>query len=938
MFLETQGFMSIESMGRKADRSLPSGTVTFLFSDIEGSTQRWEARPVQMQAALRRHDALVRAAIETHGGHVFKSMGDQFCAAFARTADAIAAAFDAQRALAAEDWSDVDGLNVRMALHHGAADERDGDYFGTTLNKVARILSVAHGGQVLASSIVADLAQSVLPPGGTLADLGPHRLKDLAQPERIFQLTAPGLRADFPPLRSLDALPNNLPRQISSFVGRDADIAEIKKQLDKTPVLTLVGAGGVGKTRCALQAGTELLQAYADGVWFVDFAPLGDPALVPHAIASALGVHESPNRALVETIVGFLRNRQALVILDNCEHVVVQAAHCAEAIVRACTHVRIVATSREPLGIGGERTYRVPSLSVPPRGAAAGLTAAEALSYGAIALFVERAEAVESRFRLTDAAAPIVAGICARLDGIALAIELAAARVNVLALPEIAEKLNERFWILTGGSRTALPRQQTLRALIDWSYDLLAAAERAVFRRLAVFAGSFALERAGAICADDALEASAVFDILASLVDKSLVQAERDAAGGTRYRLLESTRRYACEKLTDCGELTAVGRRHAEAMAALAERLHAAWETMPEQTWLAQTQPELENWRAALEWALEQRGDVRIGQRLAGALQRVWGSAASEGRRWARAALETTDESTPLLIRVRLHVTEATADAKLVQYKASLAAGQQALALCADIDDPLEFANALLVTARALLFTGSVSEGEALFERALDAARRHGARRLASFALEGLAVVRSSSGDLRAARALFAEALALLKTTGAQGRVATIAANLAEVEFRGGHPETALLLGREAIAACRERNDRHGLASTLTNVAAYHVALSRFDEARAHGREALTVARELQLAVLVASALQHVAAVAALQPAGDGAERAAQLLGYVDARLAELGAAREYTEQQEYDRMCAALRTACGEAELERLVAGGRGWSETEALFEAGRV
>lgn len=462
-----------------------------------------------MQTNVRRHDAIVRAAIESHGGYVFKTIGDAFCAAFALAPDAVAAALEAQQKLNAEDFGEL-GLRVRMALHTGNADERDGDYFGPAVNRVARLLAAGNGGQVLLSGVTSDLVHGQMPAQATLGDLGAHRLKDLSRPEQIHQLLAPDLDATFAPLRTLSAIPNNLPQQLTSFVGRDGEVAEITALLSKHRLLTLIGSGGVGKTRVSLQVAANLLESNPDGTWFVEFAPLSDEILVPTTIGSAANVSIETDGDPVESLVAQLKNKRALLIFDNCEHLVSAVAAAASAIVRWCPNVTILATSRQGLSVNGEATYRMPTLGVPD----------------SIALFVARAEAADARFTFTDEEAPIVADICRRLDGIALAIELAAARVNILKPAELRARLDQRFRVLTGGGRDRLPRQQTLRALIDWSFDLLDERERALFQRVGIFVDGFALEGATAVAADDTLDDLDVLDVLASLVDKSLVAAD----------------------------------------------------------------------------------------------------------------------------------------------------------------------------------------------------------------------------------------------------------------------------------------------------------------------------------------------------------------------------------------------------------------------------
>jgi predicted ATPase/class 3 adenylate cyclase len=632
---------------------LPTGTVTFVFTDVESSSQRWETNREAMKTAVEHHDLLVRAAIEQQRGYVFKTVGDAFCAAFHSPLEAISAAIDAQRALAKEDFSAVDGLRVRIGIHTGYADERDGDYFGPPVNRVARLMSIGHGGQVLLSAATRELVQQDLPASTSLIDLGSHRFKDLTHAERVWQLTVPGLPSAFPPLKSLDALPNNLPIQPTSFRGREQDLEEVKSLLDEHALLTLFGAGGVGKTRLAVQTGADLLDRYPDGVWLAELASITDPALVSSVIAKVLGISQPEARVVDEPIWQWLKRKQLLLIVDNCEHLVDAVAALADAICRSCPDVRILATSRQALGIGGEALYRLPSLAVPEP--ASRLRAEDAAQYGAIALFIDRARSADMRFSLTDDNAPIVAEICRRLDGIPLAIELAAARVNVLSIPNLAQRLDERFRILTGGSRTALPRQKTLSALIDWSYDLLSAQERTLFSRMAAFAGTFTLDSAVFVCAGDGIDETNVFDLTISLVDKSLVVAD---TGGNlaRYRLLESTREYGLEKLTASGERERLTRRYAEYFLGVAQEADRNLDTMPLSEWRARLDPELENFRAVLEWSLDKARDAALGGAVAGALEMFWwhGGLEAEGRRWIGAALSQLGDGAHPEVETRL--------------------------------------------------------------------------------------------------------------------------------------------------------------------------------------------------------------------------------------------------------------------------------------------
>jgi predicted ATPase/class 3 adenylate cyclase len=918
---------------------LPTGTVTLLFTDIEGSTQHWEERRTSMPEALRRHDELIRDAIEANGGYVFKTVGDAFCASFWRASDAVAAAADAQRALAAEDWSAVGGLTVRMALHSGATDERDGDYFGPVVNRVARLLAVVNGGQVVVSGATAQLLRGAMLEETELRDLGEHRLKDLVEPEHAWQLVAPGLLETFPALRSLESLPNNLPRQVTPLIGREEVLAEIEPLVYEHPLVTLVGTGGVGKTRVALQVGADLLDGSGDGVWLVELAVLTDPSLVAGTIASTLGVREQPERPVLETLLRYLKRKRLLLILDNCEHVVEEVAKIADAIMRGAPEVRVLATSRESLRIDGEHVYRMPSLTVPPQTEA--LTAEAAMQYGAVVLFAQRAAASDAKFKLTDESAPIVAEICRRLDGIALAIELAAARVKVLAPRQLAQKLDERFRVLIGGSRTALPRQQTMRALIDWSYDLLSAKEQKLFRRLAIFAGGWTLETASAVCVDeqtedDAIESWEVLDLLSSLVDKSLVIAE-PAGEQERYRLLESTREYARDRLQQSGEYDSLARAHAAAYLELTERVDGMIETASRQTLAVLIEPELENLRSAVGWALLSRGDMRLGESIAAALGSVvFGLLpAVERLRWVRMAIENAGEATPGAIRARLDLGEATLHSVFQQNELSAIAAKRALARYRELGDELGTARALCVLGEATIYVGDAVEAEDQLYAVLAIFRKLDARRGIARVLICLAEARLRAGDVDAARSFYDEHAAIAKTLGGK----PVLGLLAEIEFSAGNVDAAFQISAEALDISRAYSPNF-VSLVLVNMARYSIAVDRYGQAHAYAREALARAVHDDNLLVTLWALECLAAVSALlglekgKPASDARKSAARLISYVDARL--VGSTRERVEpqRQQYDRAMTRLRAELGENELQRLMAEGASWTEEHAVAE----
>jgi predicted ATPase/class 3 adenylate cyclase len=908
---------------------LPTGAVTFAFTDIEGSTARWERDRAAMQEAVRRHDAILRAAITGHDGHVFKTLGDAFCAVFARPDDAVAAMLAAQQALAAQDFSAVDGLRVRVALHTGSADERDGDYFGPALNRVARLLSVGHGGQILISSATRELARGDLPAGSTLTDLGSHRLRDLTEPEQVWQLAGAGLPAEFPPLRSLDAFPNNLPLPRTTFVGREHDLAEVKRLLDRHRLLTLTGSGGVGKTRLAIQVGADLLDRYPDGVWFVDLAPIDDPELVSSVTAQALGMSQQQGQRVDEAIPIWLKRKNLLLILDNCEHVLETVAALANGILATAQDVRILATSRQALTISGEAVYALPSLAVPAD--AAGLKSDDARGYGAIALFVDRAKAADTRFTLTDDNAAIVAEICRRLDGIALAIELAAARVNVLSISKLAQRLSERFKLLTGGSRDVLPRQKTLTALIDWSYDLLTPQEQILFNRLGVFAGGFSLDAAGAVCGGEGLDELDLLDLLSSLTDKSLVVA--DTSGETeRYRLLESTAAYALEKLTASDERERVARRHA---LYFRERAEVAYELRLglSVALTADIELELDNYRAALEWALTQGNDGELGGAIAGALgaQLLSAGLVVEARYWSERALARISETDQPAIAARIYFALST----FFSGERKLDAAQRAMDLYESAGDRRRAAIAQLARGFALYQMGHLEEARDAMTRALGESRACGDALHVARALTQLANVAWTRGDFSAARESYAQALAGYKKIGAESNTASVLINMAELEFAARDPARALRLANEALDISIRGKHATNVASVYTNIAAYCIALDDLEGARGAATEGLRRARQAQAEHVAAITLQHLALLAAL---GGNPRQGARLLGYVDARYEQLGLRREATEQWEYNKLQTTLRETLSEGEITALAVEGAAWLEDQAAEEALRV
>ena len=600
-------------------------TLTFLFTDIEGSTALLGRLGDDGYAqVLAGHHALIRSALAAYDGREIDTQGDAFFAVFSSPRACVAAVLQMQRAIQAHAWPGGERVRVRMGIHCGEAERTAAGLVGLEVHRAARVAAVAHGGQVLVSEPAAALVRDWLPPGAALADLGSHRLKDLGRPERIFQLHAPGLLAGFPPLRSLGnpALPNNLPAQLSAFIGREREVAEVRALVESCRLVTLTGAGGCGKTRLGLQVAAELLDGSGDGVWLVELAAVTDEDEVPAAISQALRLTAQPDRPARETLLDALALQDVLIVVDNCEHLIGGCAKTAEAIVRRCPQVRLLATSREPLGIGGEVIYRVPSMSLP---GADDCGPPAPGSSDAVALFADRTRAHGVALAMDEQEGPLVVSVCRRLDGMPLAIELAAARLRSMSLAELRDRLDQRFRLLTGGSRAALERQQTLRATVGWSYALLTGAERVLLARLSVFAGSFDLDAAEAVCGSGDLDVLEVAGLLGLLVDKSLVVAEQ--AGGTlRYRLLETIRLFAAERLVEAGDdqaAAAVG-AHCAHFLAVAEAA-AAHLTGPEQgRWLARLDADQANLRRAAQHAAEDPDGTAVVLRLGVALDRYW--------------------------------------------------------------------------------------------------------------------------------------------------------------------------------------------------------------------------------------------------------------------------------------------------------------------------
>jgi predicted ATPase/transcriptional regulator with XRE-family HTH domain len=724
-----------------------------------------------------------------------------------------------------------------------------------------------------------------------------------------------------------DGASSNLPAAVSSFIGRDAELDAVASLVREHRLVTLIGAGGVGKTQTALHAGAALSGSAGYAAWFIGFASIADESLVVPSIASTLGVQEVPGRSLFETLRAHLKNRTLLLIFDNCEHVVAAVTTVAEVLLAACPRLRILATSREPLRADGERTYRLPSLTFPSSAVAARIDAMEATTYGAIALFVDRASAVDYRLVLTDENAPIIAEICRRLDGIPLAIELAAARIGVLSVRDLARRLNERFQLLTGGSRAAVPRQKTLSALIDWSYDLLTPQEQQLLMRLAVFNGSFDADAATNVCGGEGLDVVDLFDLLVSLTDKSLVLADTSGEQA-RYRLLESTAAYALDKLSESGRHRSFARRHAEYFRDQILR-GTRLDTGSFFAWLDNIRLGFDNCRAALEWALTRGNDPVLGATIASD-SALWTYAglASEGRYWIGLALEHVSEAREPRIVAKLRFVLGD----LSSGKAKYDEGMRAVRLFELAQDARGAAAALRQVAFGLFQMRRLEDAAEAAERALTASRACDDVSNVGECLELRAIIETGRGDPWAVRALHTEALEIFKALGDDIAAANALANLAELEFSEGDPVQAVRLVTESLEIHLRGKSPMDIAALYGNSAAYRIALDDLSGARESARNGLKFARQAEVDLYIAIGLQHLASLAALD--GDR-ERAAKLLGYVEVKYRELGYEREGTEQYGYDKLIAALRSALSEDDIVNLGALGARFSEDQAVEQA---
>ena len=913
--------------------SLPSGTVTFLFTDIEGSTRLWESYPEAMSLALARHDKILRAVIEVNNGRVVKTTGDGVHAVFSAATDALEAALEAQRALLREEWAEPDPLRVRMALNTGATEERDGDYFGSPVNLAARLLSAGHGGQVLLASLTQELVHDTLPAGAILEDLGEKHLKDLFRPERVFQLVSPDLPSEFPPLRTLETYRNNLPLQPTPLVGREEEVSEVCDLLggEATRLLTLTGPGGIGKTRLALQAAADLLDDFPDGTFFVPLATLTEADLLLPAVAETLGVMETGEQSLDESLKEYLNERRLLLLLDNFEQVL-EAAPAVTALLGGAPGLKVLATSRAPLGLYGEHEFPVPPLTLPDLERPPSLE--RLTQYEAVGLFVERARAVKPDISITNESAPAVAEICVRLDGLPLAIELAAARIKMLPPKAMLQRLGSRLKLLTGGARDLPERQRTLRGAIEWSFALLDEGEQLLFARLAVFSGGRTLEAIEAICDAEGDLPVDSFDGISSLVDKSLLRQEVGPNGEPRFVMLETIHEYTREKLGQSAEAEKIKRAHAQYFLTLAEEAYPELKGANQRDWLESLEAEHDNMRAALTWALE-RKEAAVAIRLGGALWWFWWMRGhnSEGRHWLEEALAIEGRGSPEVRAMALagvgHLALEQGDLDRAQE-----ACEEGLELLAH--EGREASEAKLILLSGLGWVAwereEYDQAKQLFEESLAPSREMRDTWWLANSLSNLAVVSDFLGNSEKATELYEQSMQLFREQGDKRRLATCLNNLAMGMCSQGDLGQAAKRIEESVALLRELGARGVVSIGLCNLG--WIALLQDDLGRAADlyRESLSLSWDTGMNPVVQRTLEGFACVAG---AKREAQRAAQLWGAAQTLHETKGIPRDADFLADADARISAVRSGMGEEAWEEAWRKGRAMALDEAVSYA---
>jgi len=909
-----------------ADR--PTGTITFLFTDIEGSTKLWERHPDAMKAALARHDALIKQAIEARGGYVFKTVGDAFCAAFAEPTDALEAALAAQRALNAETWApEIGAIRIRAALHTGVAEEREGDYFGPPVNRVARLLSAGHGGQTLITLATQALLRDNLPPKTSLLDLGEHRLKDLFRPEHIYQIATDGLAAEFPPLRTLDVRITNLPAQPTPFIGRERELAALMSLLDRPDVrlVTLTGAGGTGKTRLSLQAAADLIDQYEHGAYFVALDAIRDPSGVVPQVAAALGFKPSAESSdMLGDLKVYVRERQILLVLDNFEQVV-EASPAIGELVAAAPRLKVMMSSRMALNLYGEHDFPVPPLGLPDRHGK--LTAAATSQYESVALFIQRAKAVRADFEINEGNAPAIAEICVRLDGLPLAIELAAARIKMFPPQAIMERLDERLKMLTGGARNLPARQQTLRGAIDWSYDLLDDDEKKLFARLGGFTDGWTLDAAETIC-QHGLQVEVVA-LLESLQSQSMIRSMEAMNSEPRFVMLETIREYAAEKLEASRELIPARQAHAAYFAQVASRAEGQLTGPDQAEWLARLDADYGNLVAALSF-LAEKGEAETALTMTNALTRYWYMRARWQDRalWINRVIDLPGEVTPI-VRARAlisygHVLRATRVHEAKQRY------EEALELCRRISDQALISRCLINLGNIALNTGDYAAASERFEEGVSIGQKIDDQVIVAGGLISLGEAATRQGEYGIAGQRFQEALALERSMGNMEGVESATGWLGFVALWQNNLPAARQYLQESLELGRQLQDSIGIV--IAQGALARLALREGDASAAQSTltEALTLLLEASAGLGETSWNQFFAhlldTAARLGAASNQMKQVVTLMGAAQKLRESAFVPAPFAERAEHEQIIAAAHEAIGKTAFESL------WNEGRAM------
>jgi len=819
------------------------GNITFLFTDIEGSTKLSQEFPESLQSALDKHHAIMHNAIESNNGYVFEIVGDAFCCAFEKAEDAVKAAVDAQLGLANEKWEDA-VIKIRIGIHTGPAEWNGKRYMGyITLARSARVMSCGYGEQIIISGSTYELCKekfdAVKEKNISFRDMGERRMKDVIQPIRIYQIISPGLREDFPPLKTLDARPNNLPVQLTSFIGRDLEMKQIKDLLKNTRLLSLIGSGGSGKTRLAMHAGAEMIDDFTNGVFIAELASVSDPSFILQTLAVSLGVKEEQGISLKDTLTAYLKNMELLIILDNCEHLISECANLTELLLSKCSGLKILTTSREALNCMGEQTFRIPSLSHPDTSTE---NSPEKLSqYESVRLFIERAMSVNPNFRVNNENAPALAEICSRLDGIPLTIELAAARTNVLPLEKIHERLDDRFKLLSGGRRTALPRQQTLKAMIDWSYDLLPQSEKKLWHRISVFNGGWNLEPAEEICSSEEIANEDILDLLNQLADKSIIIYDHEK---NRYRILESIRQYGREKLKSENETDEVKTGHLSYFMKLAETAEPELNIGEVQVWLNRLEEEHGNIQSAIDWSVS-GGDKENGARLAGALGQFWHTRGHYfvGSRLIEKFLADKEginlSSLSKLIRIAGMLSSCQGD-----YEKAGIYFEECLKLYRQTDDKKSISNVMNELGMVVYYGGNFDEAEKILKESLALSIETGNKHDESTVLSCLGQIARNRGNYEEAQKFLEESLSLSRKIGDKLRIVDSLNGLGIIIRNRGDYKLAQKYLEEGLEIAREIGDKLGITNSLISLGNAEIIRREYEKAYNYFEESYRIASE----------------------------------------------------------------------------------------------